>query len=134
MTIVVGYVPKPEGRAAVRRGVAEALLRQEDLLVVNAARGDSYADAGFAPEEELAAVRAELERSGVRAEVRQLVRGVDPADEIMQAAATAAAKLIVIGIRHRTPVGKLILGSTAQRVLLEAGCPVLAVKAESEPA
>ncbi|HEX2773402.1 MAG TPA: universal stress protein [Micromonosporaceae bacterium] len=131
MTIVVGYVPKPEGRAALRRGVAEALLRKEDLLVINAARGDSYADAGFAPEEELAAVRAELDRSDVQFEVRQLVRGADPSDEVLAAAAAAAADLIVIGIRRRTPVGKLILGSTAQQILLEADCPVLAVKADT---
>jgi nucleotide-binding universal stress UspA family protein len=131
MTIVVGYVPKPEGRAALRRAIAETRLRQEDLLVINAARGDAYAESGFAPEEELAAVRAELDRSGVKYEVRQLIRGADPADEVMDAAEAAGAKMIVIGIRHRTPVGKLILGSTAQRILLDAKVPVLAVKAES---
>jgi nucleotide-binding universal stress UspA family protein len=131
MTIVVGYVPKPEGRAALRRAIAEALLRQEDLLVINAARGDAYADSGYAPEEELTAVRAELDRSGVKSEVRQLVRGADPADEVLDAAEAAGAKMIVIGIRHRTPVGKLILGSTAQRILLDAKVPVLAVKADS---
>ncbi len=129
MTIVVGYVPRPEGRAALRRGVAEALLRDENLLVLNAARGDAYADAGFASEEELAAVRAELNQSGATFELRQVVRGVDPADEIVDAT-KSVADLIVIGIRHRTPVGKLILGSTAQRVVLEARCPVLAVKAD----
>jgi nucleotide-binding universal stress UspA family protein len=131
MTIVVGYVPRPEGRAALRRGVAEALLRREDLLVINAARGDSYADAGLAAEDELEAVRAELDRSNVQFEVRQLVRGADASDEVLSAADGAAADLIVIGIRRRTPVGKLILGSTAQQILLEADCPVLAVKADA---
>ena len=38
--------------------------------------------------------------------------------------------LIVIGLRHRTAVGKLLMGSVAQRILLDARCPVLAVKAE----
>jgi len=38
------------------------------------------------------------------------------------------ADLLVIGIRHRNPVGKLLLGSVAQRIILDATCPVLAVK------
>ena len=133
MTIVVGYVPRPEGRAALRRAVAEAALRREDLLVVNASRGDSYADVGFAPEEDLAAVRAELDETGLRYEVRQLVGGTDPANEVIDAAAETGAALIVIGIRRRTAVGKLIMGSTSQRILLEANCPVLAVKADQVP-
>jgi nucleotide-binding universal stress UspA family protein len=38
------------------------------------------------------------------------------------------AELLVIGIRHRSPVGKLLLGSVSQRLLLECPKPVLAVK------
>jgi nucleotide-binding universal stress UspA family protein len=58
------------------------------------------------------------------------VRGLEPAEDLITVAEETGADFIVIGLRRRSPVGKLILGSNAQRVLLEAPCPVLAVKAE----
>ena len=57
------------------------------------------------------------------------MRGVDPAEDLIAVADEVDADLIVIGLRRRTPVGKLIMGSNAQQVLLDASCPVLAVKA-----
>ena len=57
---------------------------------------------------------------------------MDPAEDLIAVAVEVDADFIVIGLRRRTPVGKLILGSNAQRILLEAPCPVLAVKAESD--
>ena len=72
-----------------------------------------------------------LLRSGVDHEVRQLVRGLEPAEDLIAVAEEIGADFIVIGLRRRTPVGKLILGSNAQRILLDAPCPVLAVKADA---
>ena len=69
--------------------------------------------------------------AGVEHEVRQLVRGLEPAEDLIAAAEESDADVIVIGLRRRTPVGKLILGSNAQRILLDAPCPVLAVKADA---
>ena len=130
-TIVVGFVPKPEGRAALRRATEEAQLRDAKLVVVNSHRGGrSYdSDESAASEAALAEVREQLETTGVPYEVRQLVRGLDPAEDMIAVAEQVKAEFIVIGLRRRSPVGKLILGSTAQTVLLEAECPVLAVKA-----
>ncbi len=129
-TIVVGYVPKPEGQAALRRAAEEALLRDAKLVVVNSHRGGREFDRDDAirSEGELEAIRAELTDAGVSHEIRQLVRGMDPADDLIQVAADVQADFIIIGLRRRSPVGKLILGSNAQRVLLDAPCPVLAVK------
>jgi len=133
-TIVVGYVPKPEGRAALRRGAEEARLRNSRLVVVNSHRGGREFDRDDALESEaqLEEVRSQLDNAGVGHEVRQLVRGMDPAEDLIAVAEEVGAEFIVIGLRRRSPVGKLILGSNAQRVLLDSPCPVLAVKADAE--
>lgn len=132
-TIVVGYVPKPEGRAALRRAAEEAKFRGARLVVVNSWRGgrDFDAEEAVGSESDLDEVRAQLGAAGVEGEVRQLVRGMDVAEDLVAVAQETAADLIVIGLRRRTPVGKLILGSNAQRILLDAPCPVLSVKADA---
>ena len=131
-TVVVGYVPKPEGEAALATAIDEARLRDAKLVVVNSHRGGSEFDnnASTQADRDMEAVRKKLEGVGVPFDVRQLVRGFEPAEDLISIAEANEAELIVIGLRRRSPVGKLILGSNAQRVLLDAHCPVLAVKAD----
>ena len=131
MSVIVGYIPTREGRAALRAARAEALLRHSKLIVVNSHRGGRDFDAAEAQrfEDELATVQHDLDEAGIEHEVRALVRGNEPAEDLVQVADESEASLIVIGLRRRTPIGKLILGSNAQRILLESTCPVLAVKA-----
>jgi nucleotide-binding universal stress UspA family protein len=128
MSVVVGYIPRGEGEAALAHAVAEARSRQTRLVVVNTSRGDSLVDQRFADEEQLAALEERLAESGVPHQVVQTIRGREASEEILVAAREHRAELVVIGLRHRSPVGKLLMGSTAQKVLLEAACPVLAVK------
>lgn len=129
MTIVVGFVPTKEGRAALTRAAEEARGRTSRLVVINSNRGSREDDeTAREAEAELEQLRADLTRDGVEVEVRQLVRGNEPAEDLIAAANETDADLIVIGLRRRTPVGKLILGSNAQRILLDAPCAVLAVK------
>ena len=70
-----------------------------------------------------------MDQAGVVYEIKQFVRGHEAAEELVEAADRLKASLIVIGLRRRTPTGKLITGSQAQRILLDANVPVLAVKA-----
>ena len=120
-TVVVGYVPKPEGDAALERAVEEARLRDAAVLVINSSRRREGEEA-----RELVEVRSRLKATGLDYEVREVTGGFDAAEDIVDAA--GEDDLIVIGVRRRTPLGKLILGSSAQRILLDASCPVLTVK------
>ena len=133
MAIVVGFVPTNEGRAALRRAAEEARLRSTRLIVINSNRGgkDLTADEAARYDAELETVKSQLVEAGVDHEVRQLVRGLEPVEDLIAVAEETQADFIVIGLRRRTPVGKLILGSNAQRILLDAPCPVLAVKADA---
>ncbi|SFE32610.1 universal stress protein [Blastococcus tunisiensis] len=128
MTIVVGYIPTPEGEASLVAAVEEARRRDEPLHVVNVRASDSSEDRRYLEEPEVERLTGRLAGMGVIFEVQQLVRGKEPAEEIVGAAERLKASLIVIGIRRRRPTGKLIFGSQAQRILLDSECPVLAVK------
>ncbi|WP_432766796.1 universal stress protein [Phycicoccus elongatus] len=97
--------------------------------VVNTSTGAASADNRYVDDDQLAALTAELDGSGLDDEITHNVQRKDPSDVLVDIAEETNAELIVIGLRRRTPVGKLILGSQAQRVLLDANCPVLAVKA-----
>ena len=81
----------------------------------------------------LADLRAEAAASGVALELRALGRDDDLGDALIDASYQPGAQMVVIGLRRRSPVGKLLLGSLSQRVLLEAGCPVHAVKVRVGP-
>lgn len=124
MAIVVGYIPTKEGAAALAHAGKEAILRKTNLVVINSDRDGAGNDS-----EELDKLGDELRGQGLDVTVRQLIRGNEPAEDLIAVADEISAELIVIGLRRRTPVGKLILGSNAQRILLDASCPVLAVKA-----
>ncbi|MBT0994882.1 universal stress protein [Cellulomonas sp. DKR-3] len=128
MGIVVGYLATPEGRAALDAAVQEAAVRGRPVVVVVSTRPDEAEDQRAAVEEELGRVAEDLRGRGVEHEVRMLGGGGDVADDLIATAEEVGAELVVIGLRRRSPVGKLILGANAQRVLFDAPCPVLTVK------
>jgi nucleotide-binding universal stress UspA family protein len=125
--IVLGYSADRYGRAALEHGIAEAKLRNTSLLVINSTSGEAYADPSFAQENEVHNVERHLDECGVAFELSQPV-GIDTVKELLAAMERDDADLLVIGIRHRNPVGKLLLGSVSQSLLLECPKPVLAVK------
>ena len=134
MPIVVGFVPTPEGRAAVRRAADEAVVRRTRLIIVDSHEGGRSYDGEqeVRLQDALSEARTFLESKGVEHEMRTFVRGNEPAEDLIQVAQEADADFIVIGLRRRSAVGKLVLGSNAQEILRTADCPVLAVKATED--
>lgn len=125
VVIVVGYAAGAFGRACLEQGIIEARLRDTELLVINAVsevRGQRLVDA-----DEIAEVQARLDISGVRYRIRQPI-GATPAEELLNAMDGEEAEMLVIGMRRRTQVGKLLLGSTSQYLLVSCHKPVLVVK------
>ncbi|GAA4128765.1 universal stress protein [Nocardioides fonticola] len=118
-TVVVGYLAKPEGEAALEAAIEETRRRGGRLLVLWATRETDG---------DVEALRARLAATGLPFDLHPPT-GAEPADDLLAAAEANAASLLVFGLRRRSPVGKLILGSNAQRLLLDATCPVLTVTA-----
>jgi len=129
MTILVAYAPRPEGRAALEKGIEIACRRKERLLVVNAISGGNQDDPSRADTIDIEAVEKRLAASGLDAEFKQFVRGKNAVTEIVELAQSPEVSLVIVGLRKRSPVGKLIMGSVSRDIILSVPCPVLAVKA-----
>lgn len=130
--IVVGYIPTREGEAALQKALEEAAMRKGELLVVNSSQGDSYVDSRLVQSEDWKSLQDRLSSSGVAHQVLQPEKGHEAAENILEICRQHRADLVVIGLRRRSAVGKLLLGSTAQRILLHAECPVLTVRASAQ--
>lgn len=130
MTIVVAYVARPEGQAALNKGIEIAKRRKERLLVVNASPGGGKDDPSMLDGQDYERVNRLLDDAAIDAEIKQFVRGKSAVEEIENLVVSSNASLLIIGLRKRSAIGKLIMGSVAQELLLSISCPILAVKSD----
>jgi nucleotide-binding universal stress UspA family protein len=131
MTVVVGYVPDATGYLAVTEAARQARWRETDVVIVNAVDSAGYTRPTAADELDLDALAARLDTDGMPHSIRHLDIGDGTAsDAVLGVAEEVGAELLVVGIRRRSPVGKALLGSNAQRILLNAACPVLTVRVD----
>jgi nucleotide-binding universal stress UspA family protein len=128
MTVLIGYVPTPVGEAAFEAGLAEAAVHGDDVVILNSPRRGATVDADLVDDAAESALIARAAAVGVTARVDHADHGPDVVATFEAVVRETDARLIVIGLRRRTPVGKLVMGSSAQRILLEVSVPVLAVK------
>lgn len=127
-TVLLAYVPSATSEAALAFAVAECERRDASLLVLASERApDPRKARGVTDHRPL---EERLAETGLEHELRTVPRRDDPADDILDAVEQDDVALVVLGIRKRTPLGKILLGSTSQRVAIEAPVPVVLVKPE----
>ena len=115
MSVLVAVPDSPEGVVALAAGLAEADLLHTDLIIMNL--GLKPLDTSSIPTGTQVKV---IERAG---------RGDrDPAEAVLDEIKVHEVDRLVIGVKRRSPVGKAVLGSISQQLLLESPVPVVAVK------
>ncbi|WP_202320444.1 universal stress protein [Archaeoglobus neptunius] len=130
MAIVVAVDHSERTPRILDFAVNEAKLRNEKLLFIHSLYGGDKTDEKEieAGERLLDYVVSLAQSRGVEAEKHLLVRGKEPEDDIVEFAEEVDASLIIIGVRKRRPAGKLLFGSVAQQVILNAKQPVVCIK------
>ncbi len=136
MTVAVAHQASSAARElAIREAAVEASMRGTDLVVLHVVESldldvaDAYQ---HSLRDEIDAVIAETPAKGVAWELRLATAPDDVAETIMTMAREAGASLLVIGARRRSPVGKALLGSVTQSLVLMSDIPVLVVKADRQ--
>lgn len=120
MSIILAFTDTPAGHAARDFAVQEARRRQTELILFPV-DGDEP-DPGAPEYAELGAERVRVERADPRSR--------NAVGDLVDATGRDEVEAVVVGVRRRSPVGKILLGSSAQQIILEADCPVITVKPE----
>ena len=79
-------------------------------------------------ENELERVQISLKTEGISCETHAIVSSLTAGEDLVQFAQESEIDEVVIGVRRRSKVGKLLFGSNAQYIILQAPCPVVAVR------
>jgi len=128
--IMVCYDGSESSQEAVKVAMKRAKVSDAKVYVLTSMEKGSekhQQDIGKA-ERELDYVKSVFERDDIPCESHLLIQGLSPGEDIVKFAREKRIDEIVIGIEKKSKIGKLFFGSTAQHVILEAPCPVLAVK------
>lgn len=130
MKILVGYKGVNVGKELMKIAVVHAKAFKGSILIVTSMVGGGTIEQPQVQEaeENLRKAKQYFDENGVPCEEHLLVRGLEAGEDIVQFAREKEVDEIIIGVKSRSKVGKLLFGSTAQAVILQADCPVVAVK------
>lgn len=125
MTIAVAYRPDDYGKGALLWAAAEAQATKQNLVIITVSEADPDYDE---PEViDLSEFTERFDLEDIDYEIRRAT-SLFVSDVVIDEAVKAGAERLVIGVRKRTPVGKMLMGRVTQMLLLDAPMPVIAVK------
>jgi len=130
MKLLVGYTGTVVAQAALELAREHALAFNAHVIVVTSLEGGS----AETPEQigqvehDLREAEKFIKDRGLSCESKQLVRGLSPGEDLVLYAKQQEVDLLYVGIRKKSRTQKIILGSTAQYIILKAPCPVITVK------
>jgi nucleotide-binding universal stress UspA family protein len=130
MKILVAYDGSKVAKEALRLAIQHAGAFQGTLLLVHSMVGGpeiprkEFEDA----EKDLQQQEIILKREGLACETLMSVRGLDAGEDMVRIAAEKEADEVIIGLQRKSKVGKLLFGSTAQYIIMNAPCPVVTVR------
>ncbi len=130
MKILVAYKGTNVGKDLMDIAVKHAKAFDGDILIVTSMIGGDKSEIQKLTDAEknLEQAKTYFDDYGIKSQTHLLVRGFDAGEDIVMFAKEKSVDEIIMGVRSRSKVGKLLFGSTAQVVILEAHCPVVTVK------
>ncbi len=130
MKVLVGFTGSSAAKAALELAKNHAKTYNATVHVMTSLEGGSREkiEKVRKAEEILDAAKDFLEKEGVVNEIHQMVRGLTPGEDIIRYANENEIDHIFVGIEKKSKTQKILLGSTAQYIILKADCPVTTVK------
>jgi nucleotide-binding universal stress UspA family protein len=130
MKILVGYDGSNSAKEALRLADQHAKAFGATVNVVSSMQKGTEQQREDIEDAErgLEYAKSLFEESGVNCQTHLLIRGLSPGEDLVEFAAENGIDEIIVGVKRRSKVGKLLMGSTAQYVILNANCPVVTVK------
>ena len=130
MKFLVGYNGSVEAKAALSLARDFAQTFDANVFVVasmEGGAGEKVEDIAQA-EQNLREAKEFFDEQGVACETHQMARGLTPGEDLVRFAEENQIDQIFVGVEKKSRTSKLILGSTAQFVILKAPCPVITTK------
>jgi len=130
MKIVVGYKESKLSKGILDLVKQHAKAFDATVYIISSLEGGvgEKIEEIDAAKGELSYAEKVLKEAGIKAESELLIRGLSPGEDIVEFAKDKGADEIVVGVKMKSKVGKFLLGSTAQYVILNADCPVVSVR------